>query len=358
MANGDVPAINQSGMDSKDLQKAKTNQSKTKKVPGLNCGNIREPIPHFVKADCETVIPGKNNSYIVLGRDRPGGIYSGYGGKGDTQCGMIDLVVGRMHPTPIEKFKYAGEGDTESSMMVDPMLVPYAPKEDKQNPAPVKFATDAARIYISQKTDIDDNFGLTKLRGIPEGKVKPSINMSGIGIKADAIRIIGNEGIKLITGPDKVNSYGEVITAKGIDLIAIDPENATVTEKLGDGENKFLKRGATMQPLVKGDNLEGCLREISYEIRQIMSTNQKLVNYLVQFLDHYSNHGHPPACPYTPVREDARNINSGCDASNGIGTTVFVSYKRHTKNIRKIESKYLNPQNPKCYIKSKYNNTN
>ena len=71
------------------------------------------------------------------------------------------------------------------------------------------------------------------------------------------------------------------------------------------------------------------------------STNQKLVSYLVQFLDHYSHHGHPPACPYVPVHADSRNINGGCDASNGIGTTVFVSYKKHMKNIMKIEKLFL-----------------
>lgn len=33
---------------------------------------LLEPIPHFNKTESEEVIQGKNNSWIVLGRDRPG----------------------------------------------------------------------------------------------------------------------------------------------------------------------------------------------------------------------------------------------------------------------------------------------
>lgn len=56
------------------------------------------------------------------------------------------------------------------------------------------FQTDAARIYISQLTDIDANFG------IDPGKTGYMKERSGIGIKADGVRVIGREGIKLITG--------------------------------------------------------------------------------------------------------------------------------------------------------------
>ena len=55
-----------------------------------------EPLPHFVTAPCEKEIRGKNNTYIILGRDRPGTVASGYGAKGATGAGTIDIVVGRM----------------------------------------------------------------------------------------------------------------------------------------------------------------------------------------------------------------------------------------------------------------------
>ena len=66
---------------------------------GVNCNTIKEPIPKFIPAACEKIIQGDNNNYIILGRDRPNSLSSGYGGKGNTQAGMIDIVVGRMGNT-------------------------------------------------------------------------------------------------------------------------------------------------------------------------------------------------------------------------------------------------------------------
>ena len=43
-------------------------QTNRTSAQGAGCLNLREPIPHFNLAQCEKVIEGKNNSYIVLGR--------------------------------------------------------------------------------------------------------------------------------------------------------------------------------------------------------------------------------------------------------------------------------------------------
>jgi len=350
--DGIFQAVDLSGVSTADKLKEKNNRKIIGNIAGINCGNIREAVPHFVKADCETVIPGKNNSYIVLGRDRPGSIHSGYGGKGNTQCGMIDIVVGRMHPIPKEEFKYEGD-DKVSQVQVDPMLRPYATSPTSTK-VPASFATDAARIYISQKTNIDENFGL------PDGRVGPSLAKSGIGIKADAIRIMGNEGIKLITGPDKVNSFGQTLTPHGIDLIGGIQDRKKVIEepkRQSEDNRSILEVGATMQPLVKGDNLRSCLEEIMFEIKAIMSTNQKFVNYVIQFIKHYGDHGHPPPVLYVPIAKDGLNISKAVDINNGLGT-IAEGYKRATTNLGGIEKKYLKMNNPKCYINSKYNNTN
>ena len=50
-----------------------------------------ESIPEFIQADCEKVIRGENNSWIVLGRDRPAGVFSGHGGGGSSHAASIDL---------------------------------------------------------------------------------------------------------------------------------------------------------------------------------------------------------------------------------------------------------------------------
>jgi len=171
----------------------------SKQYSGIHGSNLREGIPHFIDTDSEVIYENSNNAFIVLGRDRPGGIATGYGGKGHTQAGAIDLVVGRMSPTPKEIYVKPGE-KIETVIEINPMFVPII---DNDAFAPVPFMTDAARIYISQKTDIDTNFNL---KSGPVGCVPDSIAKSGIAIKADAVRIIGNEGIKIVTRPDGYNS--------------------------------------------------------------------------------------------------------------------------------------------------------
>jgi hypothetical protein len=107
------------------------------------------------------------NCAIVIGTDRPSGIFSGYGGMGAQGANTIDLVVGRMASNP---------------KLPDGTMVGNS------------FSGDAARIYISQLTDIDLNFG------IEAGQSGQISQRSGIGIKADAVRVIGREGVKIVSG--------------------------------------------------------------------------------------------------------------------------------------------------------------
>ena len=186
---------------------------------GINCGYMTEPVPGFDRAECEVVFNNENNAWIVLGRDRPGGKTGpgGYGPKGQTQAALVDIVVGRMAGT--------ARGPDSNSLV--------APN----------FFTDAARIYVSQKTDIDRNFGL-----VGEEQLE---TRSGIGIKADGVRIIGREGVKIVTGKAKnikgsgsggeKNSQGDKIELiSGIELIAgndveVEPLEAIVkAEKLSE----------------------------------------------------------------------------------------------------------------------------
>jgi hypothetical protein len=175
---------------------------------GAACRALAEPFPDYDKASSEEVISGTSNNWIVLGRDRPGSRFSGYGGKGHTQAGSIDLVVGRGSPNPREV------DNNERKLYADP-----------------NFYSDAARIHISQKTDIDNNFGIVKgSQGIADAK-------SGIGIKADNVRVVAREGIKLVTGTDVTNSKGGQVRAKvGVDIIA------------GNDDTD-------LQPMVKGESL-------------------------------------------------------------------------------------------------------
>ena len=138
-----------------------------------------EPTINFVRSKNEKIVASNNkNAAIVFGRDRPSTQASGKGGKGASNANTIDIVVGRMSckQKDIETGKIKG---------VDP-----------------HFSCDASRIYISQLTDIDLNFGIAA--GVAgrgdEIMGKPSPSRAAIGIKSDKVRVIGREGVKIVTG--------------------------------------------------------------------------------------------------------------------------------------------------------------
>ena len=205
-----------------------------------------ESVPEFIQADCETVIRGENNSWIVLGRDRPSGVFSGHGGAGSSHAASIDLCVGR--------------GGAQA-------------KRTDENGSPLyinnDFKSDAARIYISQKTDIDRNFGI-----VPGIHGNPT-NRSAIGIKADNIRIVARESIKLVTKTDDKNSRdGKINATMGIQLIA------------GDDDSD-------MQPLVKGDNLMDVLDLILKDIESLTNVVHSVTLSQITFDAILQAHTHP-----------------------------------------------------------------
>ena len=111
---------------------------------------------------------------------------------------MIDLVVGRNSANIIR--------DVEGAVVTT-------------NPS---FKKDAARVYITQKAkNIDEYFDL-ELVGPPLLPIRknssvntsPPNDRSAVGIKADDVRIIARESIKIVTGTDHkdFSSWTENIT--------------------------------------------------------------------------------------------------------------------------------------------------
>ena len=217
----------------------------TKLGSGVYHTELREGYPTYDQAPCEKVVSGDNNSLIVLGRDRP---YSSGSGKGafGGKCGRIHLIAG-----------LASASDLKDDAETGPNLI-----------------TDAATVYISQRTSIDEYFG------IPAGSNVPANDKSGIGIKADHVRIIGREHVKIYAGsaqniskPNKPlknvlglnrernSKGGDVISRGRIDLIADNYED--------------------IQPAVKGENLVEYLnvlqQQITYALAAIDEINMRAV---------------------------------------------------------------------------------
>jgi len=238
-----------SGLDNETKAKLESMSPEDRlKYMGIGGTIAIEAVPRFNKAENETVYEGQNNAFIVLGRDRYGAPLSGYGGDGETQCGAIDIVVGRMGCAPARVIKKAGGAETTL----------YANSD---------FRTDSARIYLSQKSDIDKYFGL------PDGKVGNSVARSAVAIKADAVRLIGREGIKLVSYTDAKNSQGGGMSTKGIDIIAG-----------ADGED--------LQPMVKGKNLELALDKLLKYFDKLAGIMDSFLTYQMNFNKATINHDH------------------------------------------------------------------
>jgi hypothetical protein len=282
------------------------NEEDRLKFYGYGNGKKIEPVPNFIKADCEKVISGENNTWITLGRDRPRSLFSGYGGSGDSHAGAIDICVGRAG-------KMAKETDNDG-------------KDEEQNTGLI----------------IDYNFGIA-----PGKQLSPSPR-SAIGMKADLVRVVARESIKLVTRTDDENSQkGKVDVVGGIDLIA------------GNDDSD-------LQPLVKGKNLQELLSYLIDDIKRLASLVHQM-NIANQALETIvMNHVHLVTTPPTPVSPPVPIGVAVPSVEVQVGTAVksisdlVVSYPSQISiGINSVleEYGYLKPLAPK-HILSEKNNTN
>lgn len=190
---------------------------------------VLEDVPPFKKRISDRVIQGSNNSLISLGTDRAssgesetdsglGTVDSENEGKG---TGTIHLIVGRSTENP-------------------------------------NFDTDQSFIYISQKTEIDNNLGTDQ---------EFSTNKkSSIAIKSDCIRIVGREDVKIVNG----ESY---VTMKADGTIILHGNKITLEGDvhLGRDAQENLIRGKAFQTLFNGHMHSNTAGLTSRPIQQMSS---------------------------------------------------------------------------------------
>ena len=309
---------NQDGLAGPMSEAAKNNPN----LPaGLDGNNISEGVPFFDKTESEVVYKNLNNAWIVLGRDRPSTKGSGYGGSSATQCGSIDLVAGRMSSV---------DGGPKSDIWASP-----------------NFTSDAARIYISQRTDIDENFDLVA------GGVGISKGKSGIALKADAVRIIGREGIKLVTNTDKKNSQNKDINSTyGIDLIAgnDDAELSGPLQSFESGEVNFL------QPMIKGENLTEALDELATQVEDLQKRFDNFVNVQTDYNTRIATHVHPLPIPIAPTLPSIELIPFYITYQIQRFVNISSFAWPSSQNISTWKTNYLKPEGDR-WICSRFNRT-
>ena len=251
--------------------------SGTNHTPGIT------PDISYDKSPNEKVVQ-QGDAYITFGTDKPSGGMSGYGAKGALSAARIDLVVGRMSGAKPPNGSYVGNS----------------------------FQADAARIYISQLTDIDKNFG------IDSGYIGEIKERSGIGIKADAVRVIGRDGVKIVTGRakstgEKNSLGGKIIPAPSIELIAgNNSEPRRVPGSLLSGESEFYQ---PLQGVAMGHNTVIALQDLSELISNLVSILKKRAD-----ADFIFNTAVNAAMQLPPPIQ---------------GAAIAVAYAGHTTNVLK-----------------------
>ena len=281
---------------------------------GLDNTKIEEAVPKYHEAPCEDVYKGDNNTWIILGRDRNQSWSSGYGGKGHTGAGAIDIVTGLQGWGPVHKEVVQKNFGSMSN--------------DKPG--------DAARIYISQRADIDDYFNICD--AAPMGR---SVALSAIGIKADSVRIMARRGIKIVTGqsPQQTTSLGGKIPAQfGIDLIA------------GN-------RDDNLQPITRGHNLTDCLEGV---LDQISDLNALFSDYIVrQMMINIALAGFPVSGLAGPIPVVALSSAIPAVSENTMKQIAndFAELIKQNIELLALKTDYLS-EIGSSYVNSKYNRTN
>ena len=312
--------------DEENLTTIEKNSLSKNEAQGLNNTVMPDPCPVYLRAKNEKVISADpaTNALIVLGKDRPSTRASGYGGQGGTNCGSISIVAGMNNGS-----KEGPRPDT----YVDP-----------------NWVADAARITISSRTDVDKNLSLVS------GKVGNATARSAIAMKADNLRLVARESIKIVTlSPgDELNSEGgELKTIRGIEL------NAGNAEGVGYKHNN--KQFDYIQPIPLGQNLESFLGELLDEVDSLAAVLKSFMEYQDDYNNSLSTHTHPPNAggpvilsPELVPRYVKNSILQNQQCQQTIGTNL-------RNNIRRLREVYLRNKNqvepPPIPISSPYNKT-
>jgi hypothetical protein len=177
---------------------------------------VEESVPTYHRRVGDSVFQGSNNSVLVLGTDRgsPGhsGLDAGLGHRGASGggkgAGTFHVITGLSGKT----------GDPD-------------------------FGKDLSYLYVSMKTDVDDNLGT----GTVEAK---SSAVPAIAMKSDAVRIVARKDVKVVI--DGTKSYvflskdSCVVSLEGVGSIRMGDGKVVVDSdriELGDGAAERIVKG-------------------------------------------------------------------------------------------------------------------
>ena len=280
------------------------------------------------------------NSFFIMGRDRPAGRSSGFGGRGASQCGRIDLIAGIGSSFKREDKSH---GPPNRNMIMSP-----------------NFALDAARVYISQKAHIDSYMGIAETPSETS-----SDNRSAIGLKADCVRIHGRQDIKIVTGHARLEGTGndgELLSTggviDGVGSISLIAGNYTEDEayvEINPLEGIPGRAWKTkIQPVVKGYHLVAAfadLCEIMLDLAHRINENTRKLGVLAKS---YKKHVHEITPGFGGTSSPAIKAAAEATFLEAFNTID----KKHTKlaqtRINDWKKNFINDFDSPRYINSKH----
>lgn len=349
---------------------------------GLNGQKLSEEgiIPQFFERPGDCIISPKtlkrgtdNNTMIIMGRDRNGVAEGIEQGKMTTESGFghhmgagaIDIVVGRMAPFPLGSLY----GDPSRPLKVGPAFKTkrYEPESALRNAQIGNFqdgysegmslesekvltadhpgiVMDAARIYISQMTQLDDYFGIKKdifvTPGLDDQK-SPSTPHSGIMIKADEVRLHSRKDIKIVTG-----GINETHDSQGNPIL--NPGKGRIHLIVGNGLNP-------QHPVPLGNNLVALFADLFKILEEYVNNVNTFISQQIIFNAATTGHVHTElGATGMPTLPSLMTLKVGSEttykqlAKNVIGGGLAVGVE-----IGKLK-KYINPGSPdNTYINSR-----
>jgi hypothetical protein len=216
-----------------------------------------ESVPRFSKRPGDVVLEGSNNSLVVLGTDRKNAVTKS---EGEFPAGSIDIVAGRGQTektfgkqTTTTQMKGATETSKGPEIKKELNKVRDVLSQEEGNP---DFMNDRSRILVSQRSSVDQNFGLKDFNQTELDKAvmfnKQKIEDSpagdaGIVIKSDKVRLIARSDVEII-----VSGYQERNSPNGTKIKDQNQEAskwaAIVIKKNGDivlrpADEGYLKLG-------------------------------------------------------------------------------------------------------------------
>jgi hypothetical protein len=255
--------------------------------------NKLEPVPRYKKRPGDLVIQGSNNALIALTTNRGWkksdsleGSSSNVNEVVDDFSGTIDVVTGRSRKILNENER--GTRTVPNTYLNDRGYEEVVKEGYQGEVNPTEgdpdFLNDAARVYISSKTKVDESFEINDETPIPPGDTQPTIpseESAAIALKADEIRIIArkdessgiNGSITILKEGESSNdncsirlqSDGTILISGDRVFIGRSPANGGLSEGPSSSPDR-------VQPFVKYQQLEDLMNNIISDINSFCDT--------------------------------------------------------------------------------------